>query len=84
MTRPTAAELARYRRDMPSLKWVSRGIWEQLLAEIEHLEQRLAEAERRNACLWEMLDWWGKQHPSTRVHFIETSTISTGESPPEQ
>jgi hypothetical protein len=54
MTRPTPAELARYRRDIPSLKWVSRGIGEQLLAEIAAVEAELAavKANEARAIAW--------------------------------
>jgi hypothetical protein len=58
--RPTQAELARYRRDIPSLKWISPGIGEQLLAEIDWL---LAEMDRREREAFEAgrEAGWGQQ-----------------------
>jgi hypothetical protein len=93
MTRPTKAELDRYREGLTNGRWrfISTGIGLHLLAEIDALraeadarERQLAEADRRNARLSEMLDWWGKQHPSTRASFVETFPATTGEAPPER
>jgi hypothetical protein len=93
MTRPTQAELARYRDGLTNGRWrfISTGIGQQLLAEIDHLraeaeerERQLAEAERRNARLLEMLDSWGMQDPTTRVSFVETFAITTSDAPPER
>jgi hypothetical protein len=93
MSRPTLAELARYRDGLTDGRWrfISTGIGLHLLAEIDALraqadacERLLAEAERRNARLSEMLDWWGKQHPDTRGSFVEAFATTTGEAPPER
>jgi hypothetical protein len=93
MTRPTELELARYRDGLTNGRWrfISTGIGQLLLAEIDALraevdtrDRQLAEAERRNARLLEMLDWWGKQHPNTRVSFVEAFTRGTGEPPPDR
>lgn len=51
------------------------------ILDIESLGGRIAELEERNARLWEMLDWWGKQHPNTRVSFMEAFTIGTDKLP---
>ena len=45
----------------------------ELRARIADLEQQLAEANERNSRLWEMLHWWQKAHPNSRVQFIDTS-----------
>jgi hypothetical protein len=50
MTRPSPAELARYRRDMPSLSLITAGIGAQLLAEIDFW---MAEADRRERAAFE-------------------------------
>jgi hypothetical protein len=50
MTRPTPAELARYRRDMPTLSMITAGIGAQLLAEIDFW---MAEADRRERAAFE-------------------------------
>jgi hypothetical protein len=91
MTRPTKAELDRYREGLTNGRWrfISTGIGQELLAEIDALraeadlrERELREANGRNARLLQMLDWWGKQHPDTRFLFVETFTITTSEAPP--
>jgi hypothetical protein len=90
MTRPASAELARCRDGVTNGRWrfISTRIGQQLLAEIDALraepdtrERQLREAERRNARLLEMLDWWEKQHPNARVSFVETFAPTTGDVP---
>lgn len=92
MTRPTKAELDRFRDDLTNgrCRFISTGIGLTSSAEMDALrveadtrERDFAEAERRNARLLEMLDWWKMEQP-TRKSFVESFAIRTGEPPPER
>ena len=46
-------------------------------AVLDPLLSQVAELEQKNLALWEMLAWWQKLHPNSRVQFQETFTLNT-------